>query len=220
MKIRDIIQENVPPTTTPGAVAQAPAPVAAVDATAEAEPTPQDIKQIQDLIGTIDPQKEQPQSLVNKLTSWIRQYPLLDKVTDLIPQTRIVKAIANAVDALEKGDAKTALNAVAGAVGGGVAQAARAVNVGSALAQGDVTQAALAAGGKTALAAKGVNAAQALAGGNALQAVGQFAPGAAKAATTAQALAKGDTTVDGELSRIKSLAGVNTNKDTTNQYGA
>ena len=123
----------------------------------DAEPTAQDIQTVTALLGTIDPQKEQPQSLLAKITGWMRSNPIIDKVTDLIPQTRMVKAIAAAIDAIELGDNKTALTALAGVVGGGLAQISKAVNVGTALAQGDVNQAALAAGGTAAKLAKGVN---------------------------------------------------------------
>ena len=133
------------------------APLPQSSAAVEPEPTNKDVADIQALLGTIDPVKEQPQTLLNKLTGWMKQYPLLDKVTDIIPQTRLIKAIAAAADAIEAGDSKTALNALAGIVGGGVAQVAKAVNVGTALAQGDVNQAALAAGGTVGKVAKAVN---------------------------------------------------------------
>jgi len=151
------------------------------------EPTPKDISDIQALIGTIDPAKEQPQTLLNKLSGWMKQYPLLDKVTDIIPQTRLIKAIAAAADAIEAGDSKTALNALAGAVGGQLANVARAVNVGSALAQGDVKQAALAAGGTAANLAKGISAATSLAQGDIAGAVGTVNKGAGSAVSALQA---------------------------------
>jgi len=185
---------------------------------ADPEPTPQDIQTIQSLLGSIDPAKEQPQTLLNKLNGWIKEYPILDKVTDIIPQTRLVKSIAAALDALDAGDSKTALNALAGAVGGQLAQVARAVNVGSALAQGDIKQAALNVGGTVANVAKGASAVSNLAQGNTVQAVGdvagkgvqnalqyaqtQLAP---KAAPTAVASAN---TAPDELDRIKQLANV------------
>jgi hypothetical protein len=126
-------------------------------AVVEPEPTDKEVADITALLGTIDPVKEQPQTLLNKLTGWMKQYPVLDKVTDIIPQTRLIKAIAAAADAIEAGDSKTALTALAGVVGGGVAQLSKAVNVGTALAQGDVNQAALAAGGTVSKVAKAAN---------------------------------------------------------------
>jgi hypothetical protein len=127
------------------------------DVAIEQEPTQQDIAQIQGLLGTIDPVKEQPQTLLNKITSWLKDYPILDKVTDIIPQTRMIKAIAAAIDAIETGDSKTALTALAGVVGGGLAQAAKAVNVGTALAQNNLQGAAMAAGGTVGKLAKAAN---------------------------------------------------------------
>jgi hypothetical protein len=191
-------------------------PQATVEPTVDAvEPTAKDVQDVQALLGTIDPQKEQPQTLLNKLTGWIKQYPILDKVTDIIPQTRLIKAIAAAADAIEAGDSKTALNALAGAVGGGLAQAARAVNVGSALAQGDVRSAALAAGGNVAKVAKGANAVASLAQGDVAGAVGTVNKGAGQAVTALQAKMAPKTApatvtaqTPDEVERIKQLANV------------
>ena len=69
-------------------------------------------------MGTIDVKTEKPQSLLNKLTGWMKEYPLLDKVTDLIPQTRLIKAIAAAADAIESGDPKSALASLASGLTG------------------------------------------------------------------------------------------------------
>jgi hypothetical protein len=200
MKIREVTAP--PPSSTIGA----PPPPAV-----EAEPTQKDVADIQALLGTIDPVKEQPQTLLNKLNGWMKQYPILDKVTDIIPQTRLIKAIAAAADAIEAGDNKTALNALAGAVGGGIAQAARAVNVGTALAQGDVKSAALSAGGNVANLAKGASAVNTLAqGGTAVQAAQDLGGTAAK-------LAKGAEFVQNKLApanepddvaRVRKLSGL------------
>ena len=202
MLLRELIQ---PPATVPE-------PTTAVNPV-EAEPTPKDISDIQALLGTIDPAKEQPQTLLNKLSGWMKTYPLLDKVTDIIPQTRLIKAIAAAADAIEAGDSKTALNALAGAVGGGLANVARAVNVGSALAQGDVKGAALSAGGTAANLAKGVGAVTSLAQGDIAGAVGNVNKGAGNAVASLQAKMAPQTapvastaTATDELERIKQLA--------------
>jgi hypothetical protein len=188
-----------------------PQPQVGVPVVAEPEPTPKDISDIQALIGTIDPAKEKPETLLNKLTGWMKQYPILDKVTDIIPQTRLIKAIAAAVDAIEAGDSKTALNALAGAVGGNLAQVARAVNVGTAVAQGDVKGAALAAGGTIANVAKGVGAVSSLAQGDVVGAVSNVSKGAGSAVSALQAkmapqTAPVTTTAPDELERIKQLA--------------
>ena len=218
MLIRDIIKENVPATA---AEPQAPA--------GETAPPPEEIKAVQDLLGTIDPQREQPQTLLNKLTSWMRAHPLLDKVTDIIPQTRLVKAIAAAADAIEAGDNRAALASLAGGLTGNVGkalqQANTLVNVGSNLAQGNVQGAALAAGGNVATVAKGAMAANTLAqGGTVAQAAQQLGGTAAKVArgaefvqnklapatvpqpATAVAQAPQQTDTDAELARIKQLA--------------
>lgn len=203
-----LIKELVTPQPQIGAEVVA-TPTDAVEPT----PTPKDVADIQALIGTIDPQKEQPQTLLNKLNGWMKQYPLLDKVTDIIPQTRLIKAIAAAADAIEAGDSRTALNALAGAVGGNLAQVAKAVNVGTALAQGDVKQAALAAGGNVANAAKGIGAVASLAQGDVAGAVGNVSKGAGQAVSALQAklAPKADTALaqaPDELARIKQLANV------------
>ena len=204
-----LIKELVTPQPAIGAEVVA-TPTDAV----EPQPTPKDVADIQALLGTIDPVKEQPQTLLNKLNGWMKQYPLLDKVTDIIPQTRLIKAIAAAADAIEAGDSKTALNALAGAVGGQLATVAKAVNVGSALAQGDVKQAALAAGGNVANAAKGIGAVTSLAQGDIAGAVGNVNKGAGNAVASLQAkmAPKADATqtaqAPDELARIRQLANV------------
>lgn len=215
MKIREIIYEATPPAE-PAAPAVNTQPAAAEPAPAEVAPPPEEIKAVQDLLGTIDPQKEQPQGLLNKLTSWMRAHPLLDKVTDIIPQTRLVKAIAAAVDAIEAGDNKTALASLAGgltgSVGKVVGQANALVNVGSNLAQGNVKGAALAAGGNVAKVAKGVGAVTSLAQGDVAGAVGNVNKGAGNVATALQqkfAPTAPGTQVAGtpdELERIRQLA--------------
>jgi hypothetical protein len=221
MKIYEIV--NPAPVEQPAAPQQ-PAQDADV-------PPPEEIKAVQDLLGSIDVKTEKPQSLLNKLTGWMREHPLLDKVTDLIPQTRLIKAIAAAADAIESGDPKSALASLAsgltGNVGRVVQQANQLVNVGSNLAQGNLQGAAMAVGGNVATAAKGIQAANTLAqGGTVAQAAQQFGgtvgkvakgaefvqnklaaqqPATAPAAVTAQAP---QSDADAELARIKKLATV------------
>ena len=223
MKIYEIV-DPAPQAVAPVAEPQVAAPVAALPA-AEPEPTPQDIETVQGLLGTIDVKTEKPQTLLNKLTSWMKEYPLLDKVTDLIPQTRLIKAIAAAADAIESGDPKSALASLASGLTGGVGkalqQANTLVNVGSNLAQGNVQGAALAAGGNIANVARGVGAVNTLAqGGTVQQAAQQVGGTAAKLAKgaefvqnklapqqpTATAQAPIQTDADAELARIKRLA--------------
>jgi hypothetical protein len=135
MLLRELIAPTVPTT----------APVV------EPEPSPQEIDSVQQLIGTIDPQRETAQSMLNTITGWMRSHPLLDRVTDLIPQTRLVKAIGAAVDAIEAKDTKKAIQALATVIGGSTAQAVntvnRTVNTAQALQQGDPLAAAQAYGG-------------------------------------------------------------------------
>jgi len=183
-------------------------------------PPPEEIKAVQDLLGTIDVKTEKPQTLLNKLTGWMREHPLLDKVTDLIPQTRLIKAIASAADAIEAGDSKGALASLAsgltGNIGKAVQQANTLVNVGSNLAQGNVQGAALAAGGNIANVAKGAMAANTLAqGGTAQQAAQQFGGTVAKVAKGAEFVQNklapqqpAQSDADAELARIKQLAAV------------
>ena len=222
MKISEIVDpapQAVAPVAEPQPQVAAPQPVV------DPEPTPQDIETVQGLLGTIDVKTEKPQTLLNKLTSWMKEYPLLDKVTDLIPQTRLIKAIAAAADAIESGDPKSALASLAsgltGNVGKVVQQANQLVNVGSNLAQGNLQGAALAVGGNVANVAKGVGAVNTLAqGGTVQQAAQQIGGTAAKVARgaefvqnklapqqpTATAQAPIQTDADAELARIKKLA--------------
>lgn len=180
---------------------------APMTATATTEPDTAEIKAVQDLIGTIDPQREQPQNLLNKLTGWMREHPLLDKITDLIPQTRLVKAISAAVDSLEASDPKQALadlaSGLTGSVGKAVGQANALVNVGSNLAQGDIKAAALSAGGNAAKLAKGAGAVTSLAQGDTVGAIGNVSKSAGK---VAGALQPTSTASADELERIKQLS--------------
>lgn len=211
MHIKELLEAagELPPTPEPQAAA------AAVVAPVEAEPTPKDVEDIQALLGTIDPAEEQPQTLLNKLNGWMKQYPILDKVTDIIPQTRLIKAIAAAADAIESGDNKGALASLAGGLTGGIGKAVGTVNTlantGTALAQGDLKGAALAAGGNVGKLAKGVGAAQSLAQGDVAGAVGNVSKTAGNALQLAQTklAAKDPATVEtDELARIRQLARV------------
>lgn len=217
MKIKEIIslrEDEVPAVAQPAPAAAAPAEPAEIE-----DVPPQEVKAVQQLLGTIDVAKEKPETLLNKLTSWMRAHPLLDKVTDLIPQTRLVKAIAAAVDALENGDKMSALNSLAGGLTGNVGKTvstlARGANTVAALSQGDVKGAALAAGGTAAQVARSVGAASTLArGGTVTQAAQQLDGTAAKVAKGVEfvqnklAPAQTAQTTPDELERIKQLSGV------------
>jgi hypothetical protein len=132
------VQPTVPqPTTIPAGIPP--------------EPSAEEIKSVAQLIGTIDTQQENPESLLKKITGWMQSHPLLDRITDLIPQTRLVKAVGAAVDAIEAKDSKQAVQALATVIGGNVAKTVntvnRTVNTVSALQQGDPVAAAQAYGG-------------------------------------------------------------------------
>jgi len=188
-----------------------------------ADPTPEQMKQGEQLLGTIDPTVTPPEQAANKLTGWLKQYPWLDRVTDLLPATRVIKAAASAIDAIQAGDPRQAIAALAGAGGRAIQQANTIAQTGSALAQGDVQGAALAAGGKIGQVAQAATVTQNLAQNNlagAAQAVGgttakvanvaqkvqQYAPQAQQAVQTA--LAPQTQPVSEEVARIRRLAGV------------
>ncbi len=212
MQIRELLEAA---GELPSQTAQQP------QAAAEPEPTAKDVEDVQALLGTIDVTKEQPESLLNKLTGWMRTNPILDKATDIMPQTRLVKAIAAAVDSIEAGDNKGALASLASGLTGGIGKAVgtvnTALNTGAALAQGDVRAAALAAGGNVGKLAKGVGAAQSLAQGDVAGAVSNVNKTAgtavnalqqklAPAQQTAQAKDPEPAAEDRELARLRELA--------------
>lgn len=155
----------------------------------------------------------------------------VDIITDIIPQTRLVKAIATAADNLTKGDKQAALNSLAsgltGSAGQAVKQVSRAVNTATALGQGNITGAMKAAGGTAATIARASSAAQDLAQGNVAGAVGSIAdsPTAADVASTwlptgkqPSSIQDQDTAQDNEqdtaqepvseVYRLKQLAGI------------
>ena len=154
MLLRELI---TPPPAVQPTIPQ-PAVIPAGTPPQEPEPTPQEIDSVEQLIGTIDPKQETAQSMLNTITSWMKSHPLLDRVTDLIPQTRLVKAIGAAVDAIEAKDTKKAIQALATVIGGSTAQAVnqvnRTVNTAQALQQGDPLAAAQAYGGTVGKLAK------------------------------------------------------------------
>ena len=144
MLLRELI--TPPPAVQP----TVPQP-ATIPAGLPPEPSAEEIKDVAQLIGTIDTQQENPESLLKKITGWMQSHPLLDRITDLIPQTRLVKAVGAAVDAIEAKDSKQAVQALATVIGGNVAKTVntvnRTVNTVSALQQGDPVAAAQAYGG-------------------------------------------------------------------------
>jgi hypothetical protein len=224
MKISEITNP-APAITVPPVGAEVTSPPTGVAAQQPVEPTPDQMAQGEQLLGTIDPQVTPPEQAANKLTGWLKQYPWLDRVTDLLPATRVIKAAANAIDAIQAGDPKSAIAALAGAGGRAIQQANTLTNVGTNLAQGDVQAAALAAGGKIGQVARTADVTQNLAQNNlagAAQAAGgtvakaanvaqkaqQYAPQAQQAIQTALAPQQQPQAVSEEITRIRQLSGL------------
>ena len=116
---------------------------------ANQEPSQQDIDTIQDFIDTIDPQQDTPKQVLTRLQQLQQEYPLLDRILDLIPQTRLVKNLALAVDSLVAKKPMDALSHLGQVVGGQVATAATVANTAQSLAKGDYMGAARQAFGAT-----------------------------------------------------------------------
>lgn len=116
---------------------------------ANQEPSQQDIDTIQDFIDTIDPQQDTPKQVLTRLQQLQQEYPLLDRITDMIPQTRMAKAVALAVDSLVANRPMDALSHLGQVVGGQVATAATVANTAQSLAKGDYMGAARQAFGAT-----------------------------------------------------------------------
>lgn len=118
---------------------------------ANQEPSQQDIDTIQDFVDTIDPQQDTPKQVLTRLQQLQQEYPLLDRITDMIPQTRMAKAVALAVDSLVANRPMDALSHLGQVVGGQVAKAATVANTAQSLAKGDYMGAAKQAFGATRL---------------------------------------------------------------------
>lgn len=104
--------------------------VAAVQQPETPQVPPQEVQAVQQLINTIDPSKENTDSLIKKLTGWMSAHPLIDVITDIIPQTRMVKAVAGAVDALANNNPRDAALSLGSVLTGRTAQTAvRAANL-------------------------------------------------------------------------------------------
>lgn len=147
MLLRELI--TAPPAVQP--TIPQPTTIPAGTPPQQPEPSAEEIKDVQQLIGTIDIQNSQPETVLKTITGWMQSHPLLDRITDLIPQTRLVKAIGAAVDAIEAKDTKQAVQALATVIGGNVAKTVntvnRTVNTVSALQQQDPIAVARAQGG-------------------------------------------------------------------------
>lgn len=118
---------------------------------ANQEPAQEDVDAIQDFIDTINPQVDTPKQVLTRLQQLQQEYPLLDRITDMIPQTRMAKAVALAVDSLVANRPLDALTHLGKVVGGQVATAATVANTAQSLAKGDYMAAARQAFGATRL---------------------------------------------------------------------
>lgn len=116
---------------------------------ANQEPSAEDVDAIKDFIDTIDPQTDTPQQVLTRLQQLQQEYPLLDRITDMIPQTRMVKQIALAVDSLVANKPMAALSHLGRVIGHGVATAATVAQAAQSLSKGDYTGAAKQAFGAT-----------------------------------------------------------------------
>jgi hypothetical protein len=116
---------------------------------ANQEPSAEDVDAIKDFIDTIDPQTDTPQQVLTRLQQLQQEYPLLDRITDMIPQTRMVKQIALAVDSLVANKPMAALSHLGRVIGGGVATAAAVAHAAQSLSKGDIKGAAQQAFGAT-----------------------------------------------------------------------
>lgn len=116
---------------------------------ANQEPSVEDVDAVKDFIDSIDPQTDTPQQVLTRLQQLQQEYPLLDRITDMIPQTRMVKQIALAVDSLVANKPMAALSHLGRVIGGGVAAAAAVAHAAQSLSKGDYTGAAQQAFGAT-----------------------------------------------------------------------
>lgn len=101
----------------------------------EDEPGQRDLDRITDFVDTV--QDLEPRQALTQLQQLQQEYPTLDRILDLIPQTRLVKNVALAVDSLIAQRPQDALNHLGRAVGGHASTVATVANVGSSLKSGD-----------------------------------------------------------------------------------
>jgi hypothetical protein len=96
-------------------------PAPAAPAEVEAAPTQQEIQAVKQMVASLP--KEPPQSALTKFTNFMNEYPVVDILTDFIPQTRMVKALINTAASLEQGDNKAALSSISTALTGSLGKA-------------------------------------------------------------------------------------------------
>lgn len=98
-------------------------PQATVQPTATQQPPAEEIQAVTDFVKSVETSKEPPATVLNKFNTFLAAHPLFDLVTDYIPQTRVVKALIGAADALEQKDGKTALASLSTLVTGAAGKA-------------------------------------------------------------------------------------------------
>lgn len=130
MRIRELTPDPIPSTL----------PLSTDFELANQEPSQEDVDTVKDFVDTIEHLK--PQQALTRLQQLQQEYPTLDRILDLIPQTKLVKNVALAVDSLIANRPQDALNFLGRAVGGTVGTIATAANVGSSLKAGDYAGAA------------------------------------------------------------------------------
>jgi hypothetical protein len=96
------------------------------------QPTPAEmdaeIQAVTDFAKSVEVSQEPAPTVLNKFSTFLAAHPLFDLVTDYIPQTRAVKALIGAADALEQKDGKSALASLSSLVTGA---AGKAIDAGS-----------------------------------------------------------------------------------------
>jgi len=84
--------------------------------------------------------------IVDTVNGWMKTHPTIMTALKLLPQTRLVLTVVNAATSIARGDAKGALQAVAGIAGGGLAQnlgtLAKGTDIAQTAAQGNYVDAA------------------------------------------------------------------------------
>ena len=130
MRIRELTPDPIPSTL----------PLSTDFELANQEPSQDDIDTVKDFVDTIE--HLEPRQALTRLQQLQQEYPTLDRILDLIPQTKLVKNVALAVDSLIANRPQDALSFMGRAVGGTVGTIATVANVGSSLKAGDYVGAA------------------------------------------------------------------------------
>jgi hypothetical protein len=92
------------------------------------QPPATEIQAVTDFVKSVEASKEPPATVLNKFNTFLAAHPMFDVVTDFIPQTRVLKALIGAADALEQNDGKSALASLSTLVTG---TAGKAIDAGT-----------------------------------------------------------------------------------------